>query len=310
VRFAPVTTSSIPVFVNRNGGTARARGDKLGDELEQAFAAAGLTIDLQLIDGGAIAGVVASAAKAGHRLIVVGGGDGTIGCAAGALVKTGGTGALAVLPLGTRNHLARDLGLSNDLAEVAMLIAAGATRAIDLGEVNGRVFVNNASIGFYPEMVRRREAEQQRRGLPKWLAYAPAAWTVLKRARHHRLRLRMKGSEQEMRTPLLFVGNNRYALAPGKLGRRDSLHDGMLSVYALERRTPPAMIGFALRTLVGRADFERDFAMIGDTTGFEARLHNRSVDVALDGEVVRLAGPLEFRSLPKALTVIAPPALE
>lgn len=305
-----MTTFAIPVFVNRHGGTARARGDKLGDELEQAFAAAGLAIDLQLIDGGAIGRAVAGAAKDGHRLIAVGGGDGTIGCAAGALLKAGGEGALAVLPLGTRNHLARDLGLPNDLAEIAQLIAGGVTRSIDLGEVNAHVFVNNASIGFYPEMVRRREAEQERRGLPKWLAYGPAAWAVLKRARHHRLRLRMKGDEREVRTPLLFVGNNRYALEPGKLGRRDSLQDGLLSVYALEGRTSPAMIGFALRTLIGRADLERDFAMVGDSGAFQVLLHNRAVDVALDGEVVRLAGPLRFRIVPGALKVIAPPALE
>jgi len=305
VRFGTVTTRKpIPVFVNRHGGTARARAKTIAKELEEAFDAAGLRIDLHLIDGKAMGEAVSNAAKAGG-IVAVGGGDGTLGCAAGAILKAGGKAILAPLPLGTRNHLARELGLPMDVAEVAKLIAARSTRKIDLGEVNGHSFVNNASIGFYPEMVRRREAEQEARGLPKWLANLPAAWGVLKRARHHRLRLRIEGREQEVRTPLLFVGNNRYALETGKVGVRESLEDGRLSIYAVDRKTSPAMIGFALRTMIGRADVDRDFAELGEADEMEVRMHARSVDVALDGEVVRLRGPLRFKALPKALTVIA-----
>lgn len=306
MRFAAVTTRTITAFVNRNGGTARARAKTIVQELEDAFAAVGLTIDLHLIHGREMADAVAQAAKKGG-LVAVGGGDGTLGCAAGAIVKAGGKAVLAPLPLGTRNHLARELGLPMDIGEVAKLIAAGSTRQIDLGEVNDRTFVNNASIGFYPEMVRAREAEQEARGLPKWLANWPAAWAVLKRARHHRLRLSIEGREQAVQTPMLFVGNNRYALETGKVGVRESLEDGKLSIYAVDTKRPPAMIGFALRTLIGRADLERDFAALGEAETMEVRMHARSVDVALDGEVIRLKGPLRFRALAKALTVIAAP---
>ena len=241
-------------------------------------------------------------------LIAVGGGDGTIGCAAGALIKAKSKAKLAVLPLGTRNHLARELG-NSDIATVAKAIAAGTTQWIDLGDVNGHAFVNNASIGFYPEMVRQRDLQRER-GLPKWLANLPAAWVVLKRARHHRLRLTMEGRAQPVRTPMLFVGNNRYELAPTRLGKRKCLQDGLLSVYAVERRSPPRLAGFAARTLIGRADFGRDFAAVGEVANLTVEAHAGTIDIAIDGEVMRLPSPLVFKALPQALEVIVPAPLE
>lgn len=298
-----MTKSPIPVLINRNGGTASAKGEALRDELEKAFAVEGLAIDLHLIGGSKMADAVTAVAD--HPLIAVGGGDGTIGCAAGALIAAKSKATLAILPLGTRNHLARELGMA-DLATAAKAIAAGTTRRIDLGDVNGRAFVNNASIGFYPEMVRRRDAERKRRGLPKWLANLPAAWVVLKRARHHRLHLTMEGRAQPVRTPMLFVGNNRYELSPTRLGKRKSLEDGLLSVYAVERRSPLRLAGFAARTLIGRADFERDFAAVGEVAKLTVEAHAGTIDIAIDGEVVRLASPLAFKALPQVLEVIVP----
>jgi diacylglycerol kinase family enzyme len=295
-----VATAPIPVLINRGGGTALARAKTLEAEIVAAFEAAGLSIDLRLISGGGLQREVK--ALADRPLIAVGGGDGTIGSAAGVLIKAKSKATMAVLPLGTKNHLARELGLSMDLVEVVKAIAAGQTRAIDTGEVNGRVFVNNASIGFYPDMVRERE----KRGLPKWLANLPAAWTVLKRARHHRLRLRMDGESQSVRTPLLFVGNNRYELTRSQLGTRASLEDGLLSVYAVERRSAAGLIGFAARTVLGRTDIEGDYAAVGEVDRLSVDVHAGSVDVAVDGEVVRLRGPLVFQSCPKSLRVIVP----
>ncbi len=297
-----MTKSSIPVLINRDGGTASAKGEALRDELEKAFAVEGLAIDLHLIDGSKMADAVTAVAD--RPLIAVGGGDGTIGCAAGALITAKSKARLAILPLGTRNHLARELG-NADVATVAKAIAAGTTQRIDLGAVNGHAFVNNASIGFYPEMVRQRDAQRER-GLPKWLANLPAAWVVLKRARHHRLRLTMEGRAQPVRTPMLFVGNNRYELAPARLGKRKSLEDGLLSVYAVERRSPLRLAGFAVRTLIGRADFERDFAAVGEVAKLTVEAHAGTIDIAIDGEVMRLQSPLVFEALPQALEVIVP----
>jgi len=291
----------VPVFVNRHGGTASARGDALEQELIEIFIAAGMAIDLHLIDGAQMPQAVKAAAHS--PLIVVGGGDGTLGCAAEAIIDHGKA-ALGILPLGTRNHLARELGIPMDLGEAAKVIADGHRLSIDLARVNGRAFVNNASIGLYPLMVRERE----KREAPKWLAALPAARAAFDRLPHHRLHIRMEGETNDVVTPMLFVGNNRYELEMGRVGKRSALDGGTLSVFAVERRGRLALLGFALRTLAGRADPERDFCTIGEARALTVSSRARHIDLALDGEVVRLAMPLEFTIQPGALTVIAPAA--
>jgi diacylglycerol kinase family enzyme len=296
-----MSDAPVPVFVNRHGGTASSRGDTLEEELNDIFAAAGLSIDLHLIDGAQMPQAVKAAAQS--PLIVVGGGDGTLGCAAGAIVDHGKA-ALGILPLGTRNHLARELGIPMDLAEATKVIADGHRRDIDLARVNGRVFINNASVGLYPLMVREREKSDA----PKWLAALPAARAALDRLPHHRLHIHMAGEGSDVVTPMLFVGNNRYQLEAGRVGKRAALDDGLLSVFAVERRGRLALVGFALRTLAGRADPERDFGAIGEAKALTVSSHACHIDIALDGEVTRLAMPLEFAIHSGALTVIAPAA--
>ncbi|MGI4732075.1 MAG: diacylglycerol/lipid kinase family protein [Janthinobacterium lividum] len=289
----------VPVLVNASGGTARRLGHRLRDSVEAAFAEAGVPIALELLEGGAIAG--RAAALVGAPTVVVGGGDGTLGSAAGALV--GSDTALGILPLGTRNHLALDLGIPSDLPGAARLIGARPVRRIDVGRVNDRIFVNNASVGLYPALVRRRDGL----AAPKWLAALPAAVGALGRMRHHRLRLAWPGSDgRGVVTPLLFVGNNRYSLSRDRLGRREALDDGRLTIYAVASRRRLALIGFAVRAIAGRADTERDFAALGEQPAFTVEGRSRRIDVAIDGEVVRLAMPLRFESAAGALAVVAP----
>jgi diacylglycerol kinase family enzyme len=297
-------SKAIPVFVNAGGGTAAAKGDKLRDELEAAFGEAGATIDLALLKGGELSEAVA--AKSTEPLVVVGGGDGTLGCAAQALVDHGGA-TLGILALGTHNHLAKELGIPLDLKEAAKLIVARPTRRIDLARVNGRVFVNNASVGFYPLMVRERDAHQEKHGVPKWLAALPAAREALRRLPQHRLHLELPQGARDVTTPMLFVGNNRYTLDAGKVGQRERLDGGVLSLFAVTATSSGALIAVALRALVGRADRSRDFAAIGEAQQFSVDDRSSDREIALDGEVIELEMPLEFSIAPGALEVVAPP---
>jgi diacylglycerol kinase family enzyme len=296
----------IPVFVNRAGGAAAAAGEDLADRIVAAFAAAGATADVQLIEPKKIAGVVRKAAATARRL-VVGGGDGTMSCVAQALADRPNV-ELAILPLGTLNHLARDLGIPSDLAEAAALAVRGAAVPVDVAVVNDQRFVNNASVGLYPFMVRRRDDARERTGLPKWLATLPAASAALSRLPHHRLRIDMGEGDglQRLITTLLFVGNNRYALDAGSVGTRDSLTDGLLSIFAVAHRSRIGLIWFALRTLFGRADREADFVAIGENETLTVHSTGRSIEIALDGEVHRLRSPLRFRVDPAALKIVAP----
>lgn len=166
--------AKLPVIVNRNGGTAAKMGDRLVPALTDAFEAAGVSAAIEPLDGKHIPAAIEKAAKQGR--VVVAGGDGTVSCAAQQLA--GSEAELGLLPLGTLNHLARDLGLPTDLDEAAKVAATGNAIAIDVAEVNGHVFVNNASIGLYPLMVRAREGLQDGKGWPKWLSTIPAAYAA------------------------------------------------------------------------------------------------------------------------------------
>ncbi|WP_375395915.1 diacylglycerol/lipid kinase family protein [uncultured Sphingomonas sp.] len=295
-------TDPIPVIVNRHGGAAGRLGNRLRPALEDAFAAAGLAADIQLIEGKDIPAAVR--ARRDSPLVVVGGGDGTLGCAANELA--GGPAALGILPLGTRNHLALALDVPAMLPDAVKLFADPQVRAIDIVRVNGRAFVNNASIGFYPVMVEGRDARREGHSVPKWVAAIPASVDALRRLRHHRLRLSHDAGDNAVVTPMLFVGNNRYSLEAGRIGKRNALDKGMMSVFAVASHRRLALIGFALRTLVGRADMAADFAELTETATLTVEGRSRHVRIALDGEVTRLRMPLRFEMLAGGLRVVAP----
>lgn len=292
----------MPVIVNRNGGAAAKMGDALAPTLEEAFAGTGKSVEIRALDGKRLPDAIEVAAKAGE--VVVAGGDGT--AAGAAQILAGSDTRLGLLPLGTLNHLARDLNLPTDLEAAADVAVNGRPLRIDVGEVNGQVFVNNASIGLYPLMVRKREGLRRAKGWPKWLSTVPAALAALERLPHHRLRLDWGDGERTVVTPLLFVGNNAYSLDRGEVGKRERLTDGKLAVYAVARRRRLALIWFALRALAGRAERDLDFETLGECETLKVTSSSGSVEIALDGELRRMDAPLEFRIRPRALTVLTP----
>lgn len=293
---------TLHVIVNRNGGAAAKMGDMVAGTLEKAFAQAGATVRVAALDGKQIPEAIKAVARSGR--VIVAGGDGT--AAGAAQILAGSDTELGLLPLGTLNHLARDIGIPVDLGEAAEVAANGQPVAIDVGEVNGQVFVNNASIGLYPLMVRKREGLRRAKGWPKWLSTLPAAFAALERLPHHRLRLDWGKGERAIVTPLLFVGNNVYSLDRGEVGKRNTLTDGKLSLYAVARRRRAALIWFAMRALVGRAERSLDFETLGECETLTVSSSSGSIEIALDGELRRMDSPLEFRIRPGALTVIAP----
>lgn len=286
----------IPVVINRSGGTARRLGDDLEHTVREAFAARRLEIDLHLVEGKDLGETVGRFRR--RSVVAVGGGDGTISSAAAVLAGTDT--ALAVLPLGTLNHFAHQLGVPDSLEEAAAIAGGGHALRIDLARVGERIFINNASLGLYPAIVRQRDASR----LPKRLAQVPAAWRALRKGRGQWFELAIGERREHIETPLLFVGNNRYDIAQGAAGVRDSLSDGLLSLVAVAPRRPLALVGFGLRAALGRADLARDFGEVIDVAKFEL-LGEGSIDVAHDGEVTRMDLPLRFEILPRALTVMA-----
>ncbi|MGQ0661450.1 diacylglycerol/lipid kinase family protein [Sphingosinicella sp.] len=290
------------MIANRGGG-AFIRSDDLEDRLRAAFEAARVEADIHLVEADGIAEAFADAVQA-PRLdaVVAAGGDGTVSCAAGHLAGT--QRPLGLLPLGTLNHLARDAGITADLDAAAAVIAVGHARPIDVAEVNGRVFVNNSGVGLYPDMVRFRGAEQEQ-GRSKRLAMLSASLRALRSFRRRRLWISAPGVETPIRTPLLFVGNNRYRASLFALGHRETLDAGELSLHAVRARSRAHLFWAGLRGLIGRLDQQRDFVTIyaDRATISSDRPH---LTISADGETFTMETPLEYRIRPKALRLIVP----
>src|SRR3954469_14604574 len=213
---------AVPVLLNRHGG-ALALDPGLAETAREALARVGIDTEVELLSGGDYAVRCKAIAERGDPLVIVGGGDGSISAAAAALV--GSETKLGILPFGTLNHFARDLGIPTRLDEAARLIASGSERRVDIGEMSGRVFINNSAIGLYPLMVVDRDLQRKRLGRSKRLAMAVAAVRTLVRFCHQRLTLAVNDELERVDTPLLFVGNNAYRIDLGAPGRRESLED-------------------------------------------------------------------------------------
>ncbi|HEY6049535.1 MAG TPA: diacylglycerol kinase family protein [Sphingomicrobium sp.] len=291
------------VLLNRDGGTLAA-DPTLAEKAGEALKAAGLEVEVELLSGGDCAVRSRAIAERGDPLLIVGGGDGTVSAAASALIGT--ETALGILPLGTLNHFARDLGLPTDVEEAARVIAQGHERRVDVGEMNERIFINNSAIGLYPLMVINRDLQRMRVGRSKWLAMVIASVRTLWRFGHHRLTLTVN-EEQTGRvdTPLLFVGNNAYRTDLAAAGQRDSLERGELSVYVMRKKTRRGFIAASVRALLNRARPD-DLVQIENVERLRVASYRSQIAVSLDGEVVRAEPPVEYRIRKRALRVIAP----
>ena len=287
------------ILINRGGGSV---GDT--SAIRTALDGAGVEGDIRLLDGHEIPDAAKAAVTHGGELVVAGGGDGTISCVAGALAGTGAK--LGILPLGTLNHFARDLGLPLDLAESAQVIANGTPRAVDIAEVNGRLFVNNSAIGLYPLMILDRDSQQRRLGRSKRLAMIVASFRTLVRFHHRRLTLTVNDERAgRIDTPLLFVGNNDYRVDIGAPGRRESLDDGELCVFVLRKKTARGLIGATIRALLDRSR-DDDMVRIEGVERLRVASKRSHLAVSLDGETAIMDTPLDYRIRPKALQVLAP----
>lgn len=290
------------VILNARAGGGRDASSAAS--LRDQFAAAGLQAEVALLQqADAIATLVARARADGIGVVVAGGGDGTQGAVAAQLAGTGLV--QGVLPLGTLNHFARDLGVPLALEDAIRTIAQGRVLRVDVGEVNGRVFINNSSLGLYPEIVRERELQQQRLGKGKWRSLASASLHAL--ARHAGLAVRVdtEGDAQLHRTPFVFVGNNRYGMEGLRIGARASLQGGELALYIARRRGRLGLLVLAWRALLRRLQQDVDFELLTGA-GFVVSTRHARIRVATDGEVAMMDSPLRYRIRPGALQVLVP----
>lgn len=292
----------IEVIINAAGGSF-VEGET-EQKLKGAFAANGLDANIRLAKTGEQIGEFAeAAAKSDSKIVVAGGGDGTISSVAAVISKTNKT--FGVLPLGTLNNFSKDLKIPQEIDEAVRVIAEGETAEIDLAELNGRIFINNSSIGLYPRIVRNRVQQQQKLGYGKWRA---ALWATLRMFRISpflKVGIVVDGKFFLRKTPFVFVGNNEYEMDFYNIGRRVALDKGKLSVYFLHRGGRVGVIMLLLRTITGTAKQWRDFEeVLSETVSIQTR--RKRMHVAFDGEVYTVDTPLKYKILPKALRVLVP----
>ncbi|MFC7704656.1 diacylglycerol/lipid kinase family protein [Plastorhodobacter daqingensis] len=239
----------------------------------------------------------------GHAVIVAAGGDGTICGIAAALA--GSDTPMGVLPLGTFNYFARSLGIPADLEAAVALLQDGVPRRIPVGRVNGRVFLNNASIGAYPAILAMRERVYDRWGRSRAAAY----WSVLRAllgGRHAMmLDLDLDGERRQLRSPLVFVMLNAFQLEQLSLDGQEIIENGRFAVFIAPEKGRWGMIRSAIALATGRLSRSRDFELLGarDLTIATPAARNR---VARDGERARLEGPFHFTLEQGALEVLVP----
>jgi YegS/Rv2252/BmrU family lipid kinase len=286
-----------------NAASGMGKAEKVRDRVEELFTAAGRTARITLAQNGPeLTRAVAAALDGRVAAVVAGGGDGTVSTVAHALARS--EIPLGILPLGTLNHFAKDLGIPLDLDAAIAVVLAGQTTRVDVGEVNGRIFLNNASLGLYPRIVRLRQTRPAR-GIRKWFVALWALFKVLQRNPKMLVGIEADGQKVFTRTSIVFVGNNPYTMAGLEAGTRESLAGGKLGISILKGGGRPRVMRLAWRLFTGQAlrSGELDLVCVSAAT---IELRDAIVPVALDGEVVSLSPPLEFQSRPGALSVLVP----
>ena len=237
-----------------------------------------------------------------YDLLVAAGGDGTVSTIAAAAVRSGKR--FGVLPCGTLNHFARDTGIPLDLDAAAAVLAAGHTRALDIGVVNDHIFINNASIGAYPRMIWERSRARER-GLPRPIAMTLAVTRTWFDLRSVTARLSVDGRELVRRTPFIFVGNSEYEVTGTDIGKRMTMTDGKLSLYMAPRFGRGHALLLPLHVLFGTLEKHERFEAI-QAASITIDMPRPRVSVALDGEVRILESPLHFSVHHGALITVVP----
>ncbi|MEM7016368.1 MAG: diacylglycerol kinase family protein [Pseudomonadota bacterium] len=274
--------------------------------LDTLFKDAGIPAEIRIVHPAEMTETLNNLKQSGIQTLFVGGGDGTLGSAAGILADSDVT--MGMLPLGTFNLFTKDLGIPSALPEAVAALAQGETKVIDIGEVNGQVFLNKVVMGFYPHAIEQRKMLQAQWGLPKRMASIYALLTSIWRSPTLELHIKSdSGEETLLKTPFVMLGNNRYEAQPLDFPKRNAFDEGHLSVYYSDEahdRLTLFMIG--LRALLGRSFTETPELEKIWTPAIEITKKRRHIKLAIDGELIQMSPPLNIQVRPKALKTIIP----
>ncbi|WP_298623344.1 diacylglycerol kinase family protein [uncultured Legionella sp.] len=237
-----------------------------------------------------------------YPIILIGGGDGTIRTAAHYCVHTAVI--LGVLPLGTLNHFAKEMCLPLSVKELVASLKASHTTTIDLAKVNDLVFINNSSIGFYPQFADKRD--QYSKYYNKWLSYIPGFIESLKKHPSFFLTIKSKNLNLSLYTSFLMISNNVYSYEFPATIKRESFHKALLGLYYF-KQGKIRIIKLIKRLLSSKNLFEINQSEYPIEIHFN---HEKEITISLDGETTQVKSPLYYESIPGALILLTSPSCE
>jgi diacylglycerol kinase family enzyme len=305
--------ASLQFVINAAAGSSDAQAKR--EVIDAALRAGGRRGDLRFCSPAELTGVAHQAATraiATRAAVVAVGGDGTLNTVAQAAHTVGC--AMGVVPQGTFNYFARTHGVPADPAAAVRQLLRAAPAPVQVAGINDRVFLVNASLGLYPDLLEDREAYKARFGRSRWVAFVAACATLLRAQRRLRLHIEMGGTVRDVQTLTLFVGNNRLQLQQFGAEPEDTLAgtpgDGSMAALMLRPIGTLSMIGLMLHGAMGRLGeaagvegFEFQHMVVKPTLA----PGRKEVVVAFDGEVARMRAPIDIRVLDKPLYLLQAP---
>lgn len=308
----PRLDAAAPIQFLINAAAGSSAADTKREVIESVLQAEGRRGDLYFCSPAELARMArdrAQSAQTTRAPVVAVGGDGTLNTVAQAAHAVGC--AMGVVPWGTFNYFARTHGIPTDPTEAVRLLLHAAPAPVQVAAINDRVFLVNASLGLYPDLLQDREAYKNRFGRSRWVAFIAACATLLRAQRRLRLRIEMAGTVRDVQTLTLFVGNNRLQLQQFGAEPEDTLAgtpgDGSMAALMLRPIGTLSMFGLLLHGAMGRLGeaagvegFEFQHMVVRPTLA----PGRREVVVAFDGEVARMRSPIDIRVLDRPLYLL------
>ncbi len=299
-----------PFFVVLNAGSGRQNSDEQQALIAQTFEEGGRAFEFLLIDDAARINEVArravELAQSRQGVVVAAGGDGTINAVAAAVLGSGCP--FGVLPQGTFNYFGRVHAIPQDTAAAARALLGASIEPVQAGQVNGRLFLVNASLGLYPQLLEDREAWKQQLGRSRFVAFLSGIATLLQSRRQLHLQIESEGKAVALRTPTLFVGNNHLQLTRVGIDEQqtDAVEQGQLAAIVVRPIGTLALFGLLMRGLLGQ---------LGEADNIDSFSFRRltvtprglkRIKVATDGEIAWMRTPLVFEIAPQPLLLLVP----
>lgn len=302
--------SAAPLYIVLNAGSGHSDTETTRRAIAEVLNAAGRAHEILRVEDpkkiDEVARQAVDKARENDGIVVAAGGDGTLNAVAQATLGSGCQ--FGVIPQGTFNYFGRTHGISSDAAEAARGLLTARVQPVQVGLVNDRVFLVNASLGLYPQLLKDREEQKERHGRSRLVAAWAALVTIFRQYRPMLVKLEHGGRTHELQTLTLFVGNNRLQLEQVGLDEAESVEQGKLAAIVLRPVPTLTLLWLALQGAMGnlaRARGVEHFASSSLTVTPSFR-RIRRLKVATDGEIEWMTAPIEFRVAPEPLLLLKP----